>query len=101
MSLTLSTARGKSLSVIAGLSEKSGLIYYDIIVGSNTAQTFSAFLINLKMRCRMPAVIVQDNLTVHKARIVMGIYGPKFQCMFLPTYSSALNPIEKVWNVIK
>ena len=31
----------------------------------------------------------------------MQLYGEGFRHMFLPTYSSVLNPIEKVWNVIK
>ena len=31
----------------------------------------------------------------------MLLYGQGFRHMFLPTYSSVLNPIEKVWNVIK
>ena len=56
----------------------------------------------LKLKCRNdPAVVVQDNLSVHKAGPVMRLYDPGFRHMFLPTYSSVLNPIERVWNVIK
>ena len=42
-----------------------------------------------------------DNLSVHKAKIVLQLFDPHFDVMFLPTYSSQLNPIESVWNVIK
>ena len=101
MSLSLSTMRGKSLTLIAGISEKRGLIHYEVFAGSNTADTFITFLVNLKLRCRQPAVVVQDNLSVHKASKVMQLYGQGFRHMFLPTYSSVLNPIEKVWNIVK
>jgi len=71
MSLSLSTMRSKSLTLVAGISEKRGLIHYEIFAGSNTADTFITFLVNLKLRCRQPAVVVQDNLSVHKASKVI------------------------------
>ena len=32
---------------------------------------------------------------------MLQIYGGTLRPMFLPTYSSVLNPIERVWNVVK
>ena len=75
MTLSLPTMRGKSLTMIGAISEKRGMIHYELFAGSNTAQTFSNFLTKLKLKCRYPAVVVQDNLSVHKARIVMDVYG--------------------------
>jgi len=38
---------------------------------------------------------------VHKAACVLQAYTAAFRPMFLPPYSSVLNPIERVWNMIK
>ena len=102
MTLTLPTERGKSITLIGALSSRRGLVHYSIFEGSNNAETFLDFLQRLKLKCRNdPAVIVQDNLSVHRAGAVMQLYDATFRHMFLPTYSSVLNPIERVWNVIK
>ena len=42
-----------------------------------------------------------DNLSVHKTKIVRELFDDKFVQMFLPPQSCELNPIEKVWNIIK
>ena len=46
-------------------------------------------------------MIVMDNLSVHKSKIVRELFDDNFKQMFLPTQSCELNPIEKVWNIIK
>jgi transposase len=33
--------------------------------------------------------------------MLTGIYDETFKEMFLPTYSSPLNPIEVLWSVVK
>ena len=43
MSLEMPTLRGKNFCVIAGISEKQGLIHHSIIRGSNTKDTFAEF----------------------------------------------------------
>ena len=47
------------------------------------------------------AVVVLDNLAVHRSRKVAEIFDQRFVAMFLPPYSSALNPIERLWAVAK
>ena len=42
-----------------------------------------------------------DNLSVHKAKVVREVFGGAFQQVFLPPQSCNLNPIEKVWNIVK
>jgi transposase len=101
MALTLPTTRGRSITVIGALSEERGLFHCELITETNTAQTFSRFIAGLKQKCRRPTMLVMDNLSVHKARSVMQLYDERFQVMFLPTYSSVLNPIERVWNLMK
>ena len=71
MTLSLPTMRGKSLTMIGAISEKRGMIHYELFAGSNTAESFSNFLTKLKLKCRYPAVVVQDNLSVHKARVTL------------------------------
>jgi len=46
-------------------------------------------------------VVVMDNLTVHKTKAVRELFNVSFRQMFLPPQSCELNPIEKVWNVVK
>ena len=46
-------------------------------------------------------VVVMDNLSVHKTAEVRQLFNKRFSQMFLPPHSCELNPIEKVWNVIK
>lgn len=56
----------------------------------------------MKQKCvELQTIVVLDNLSVHKARPIMQRFDDSFAVKFLTTYSSALNPIEKVWNVVK
>ena len=38
---------------------------------------------------------------MHKTKAVKEFFSHEFQQMFLPPQSCELNPIEKVWNIIK
>ena len=42
-----------------------------------------------------------DNLRVHHAKILSDIYTEDFKELFLPPYSSVLNPIERLWLLFK
>ena len=42
-----------------------------------------------------------DNLRAHKASVMNTEWSPGFERLFLPPYSCALNPIERLWSVIK
>jgi hypothetical protein len=63
--------------------------------------TFLHFILGLKSRCPGPTVVVMDNLSVHKAKVVREVFDAAFQQVFLPPQSCNLNPIEKVWNIVK
>ena len=43
MVLQMPTSRGTSISVIAAISEKQGLVHYKLVSGTNTASTFGDF----------------------------------------------------------
>jgi hypothetical protein len=59
------------MSLLGALSEQRGLFYTEILDQSNTAKTFSQFIAALKKRQRQKTIIVMDNLSVHKAKIVL------------------------------
>ena len=42
-----------------------------------------------------------DNLSVHHSNLIAKEFNLRFIAKFLPTYSCELNPIEKVWNLLK
>jgi hypothetical protein len=44
---------------------------------------------------------VLDNLKVHKSKKLDEIYDTDFKEMLLPPYSCALNPIERLWSLVK
>ena len=47
-------------------------------------------------------IVVMENLSVHHSKIVKEEFDDKwFTCQFLPPQSCELNPIERVWNLIK
>lgn len=102
MRLSLPDSRGSSLTLIGALSEARGLIHFEIVHGSNNAETFEHFVIGLKSKVEKPKTfVVLDNLSVHKAKAVKRHFTWGFEQLFLPPYSCELNPIEHLWNVIK
>lgn len=79
-----------------------GLIHFEIFDESNNSDHFGHFLIALKEKCQGRKVtIVQDNLRIHHSHAVQHIYNKVFTRTMLPTYSSELNPIERLWSVLK
>jgi hypothetical protein len=47
LDLIIPTKRGKSVTVIGALSNKVGMLHYEILTESNTKQTFLNFIIKL------------------------------------------------------
>lgn len=101
MKLSLSKSRGPSITVIGAISELRGLVHYDVFDGSNNGERFKAFLSKLKQKCFGKTVVVLDNLKVHHAKILDQVYDSNFKEMLLPPYSCELNPIERLWSVVK
>jgi hypothetical protein len=78
MTLNLSTVRGKSISLLGALSEQRGLFYTELLDESNTAKTFARFIVALKRRQVRKTVVVMDNLSVHKSKIVLQLFDHNF-----------------------
>ena len=101
MKLCMPKERGPSISVIAGISERIGMVYFDVFAGSNNSDRFLAFLQHLKLHKDGRASVVLDNLRIHKAKKLDEVYDDDFRELYLPPYSSPLNPIERLWAVVK
>ena len=103
MKVQLPKSRGHSICVIGALSYQRGLILTNVFTGSNNTGTFSHFILQLKEICAgTKTVVVMDNLSVHHANDVVKLFDEnEFVAKFLPTYSCDLNPIEKVWHLLK
>ena len=80
-----------------------GLLLTQVFLGSNTVGSFLPFIQKLKQIHPLEKrIVVMDNLSVHHSLIVKREFdGESFQYQFLPPQSCELNPIERVWNLIK
>ncbi len=89
--------------MIGALSVKNGLVLTQVFVGTNTVDSFLPFIKQLKrINPLHKRIVVMDNLSVHHSKIVKEEFDDKwFSCQFLPPQSCELNPIERVWNLIK
>ena len=89
--------------MIGALSIKHGLLLTQVFLGSNTVDSFLPFIQQLKRIHQFEKqIVVMDNHSVHHSRIVKEEFNnPWFHCQFLPPQSCELNPIERVWNIVK
>ena len=88
--------------MIGAVSTNRGLFHTHTFASTNTVVTFLPFLVKLKEKCEgHEVVVVMDNLSVHKTLLVRQLFNTTFRQMFLPPQSCELNPIEKVWNIVK
>ena len=88
--------------MIGALSIHHGLIHTSTFAVSNNTDTFHPFILKLKEKCAdRRCIVVMDNLTVHKSKLISEVFSDDFQQKFLPPQSCKLNPIEKVWNILK
>ena len=59
------------------------------------------FLAKTKEKCQGRTIVVLDNLKIHHSKKMEIVYDTNFKEMLLPPYSSTLNPIERLWSLIK
>ena len=63
--------------MLAGISEKQGLIYYKIIQGSNNTDEFANFIHGLVRKIKGEAVVYMDNFTVHYSKRVRTFFNKR------------------------
>jgi transposase len=77
--------------------------FYSLIFSHSDRQVFQAFLdhANEDMEFERPRnVLILDNASWHKDPAEEMEWG-RFECFYLPPYSPDLNPIERLWLVMK
>ena len=100
--MELHDTKGHSISVKVALSVRHGLLLTHVFQGSNNSYSFLKFIKDLKEKCKDNLTyVVMDNLSVHHSNLIAKEFNLRFIAKFLPTYSCELNPIEKVWNLLK
>jgi putative transposase len=68
------------------------------------SKAFVAFLRQLMSRTAKKIILVLDNYSVHKTKLVRDFvkeHASRLRLVFLPTYSPWLNPIELFWRHLK
>lgn len=94
--------RGSNISLIGALSLE-GLIATMSLPGSVNTEVFMTYVRQILVpQLWRGAIVVMDNLTVHKAdRIREIIQTVGAEVVFLPPYSPDLSPIELCWSKLK
>ena len=93
---------GQNLSVLAAL-DRRGMRAALLMPGATDREVFLLFLEHvLAPQLRPGAVVVMDNLSVHKsAAVAEAVQRAGAQLCYLPPYSPDYNPIERAWSKIK
>jgi transposase len=77
-------------------------VHFEVFVENNNSNLFINFMQAVKSKCQgRRVVVVLDNLKIHHSKKLNEIYTNEFKESFLPTYSSELNPIERLWSIVK
>ena len=102
MKLLLLKTRGHSITIIGAISAERGLVHAEVFPESNDGEKFRNYMLALRSKCEGRRVlVVLDNLRIHHAKILSDVFTSNFQSKFLPPYSSELNPIERLWSLVK
>jgi transposase len=93
--------RGSSFSIVGAISDKIGLVHAKVFKGTNDSNVFLEFINELVRKIKGEAIVYMDNYTVHHAKKVKEMFNVRVVQKFFPAYSCALNPIEKLWHILK
>lgn len=99
------TAYRQQAHLIGGLDWATDQVHV-LPVDRKNSTTFSAFLewLCLDIYPDQPLILVLDNASYHHSANVMALVAllqPRFQVLWLPTYSPDMNPIEPFWLHLK
>ena len=89
--------------MIGALFRKDAKLFYRFARSTNS-EDFLEFLKELNRFIKYPrsTVLVLDNHRAHHAKAVTAWLAEKqYVVLFLPPYSSDLNPIEQIWGIMK
>lgn len=103
--------RGQRVSIL-GVWDLHASFEYALAVGSIDSQRYIAVMDQIAAKAERTfaetqrlTIVVQDNCSIHKSRIVKERWGiwhsQGLVLVFLPPYCSELNPIETQWHQLK
>ena len=99
--INMPSNRGKSITIIGAISEKMGGVHFKIFHGSNNTDTFKEFTRDMLKKIHGQATVFMDNLTAHHTLVVKDMFTERVEQRFIPAYSCAMNPIERLWHLVK
>ena len=77
-------------------------MHFEVFVENKNSDLFMNFIHAVKNKCQgRRVVVILDNLRIHHSKKLNAVYDKDFKEFFLPTYSSELNPIERLWSIVK
>jgi transposase len=99
--VTLNKDRGKSITVIGGISNRWPDLKYTITNKTNTKNVIE-YLQFIRGDVEKGCVMVLDNHTAHHAKGVLGLaFKLGIELLYLPATASELNPVEMMWAYFK
>lgn len=89
-----------------GCFSLEGMYAFIILKGGFTADCFLATVVNILKQYKKEnpfskTLLIMDNATVHKAKLLKNLLWPFQEVLFLPPYTPQLNPIEYSFNKLK
>ena len=103
MKVALPADRGHSVTVLGAISNRGGWLKYRIAESTNKVDVIALIqMIEGQVEDKDETLLVMDN---HSAHHSLDVKDHPADCdipsLFLPVYSSPLNPIEHVWSCFK
>ena len=95
----------KSLALFGAVSINDGALitHFDKTFNAMSFQTFLEKLLRHRRKCKRMVVIL-DNARYHHAQLLKPLLDKRkatLSLVFLPPYSPELNPIERVWKLLR
>lgn len=81
-----------------------GSLHYRLHEGSVTGAVFLKFLEQVTREREGKVIVVADNVSIHKSKLVMGWmaeHEAECEIEFQPTYAPEVNPVELLWAWVK
>ena len=104
--IVLPAIRGNGWTVLAALNTKAEeIIEAEIYEGAATSECIIHFFDNLSTKLKRKTVVILDNASIHKAKIVQEKQqewkAKNLFLQFIPAYCPELNKIEILWKQMK
>jgi transposase len=94
----------KSVGYFGAVRLRDGQLAFQRELERFNAQPFFAFLKRLSARTGRRVIVITDNARYHHAKLHRpwrDQHSEHFALDFLPPYSPKLNPIERVWKLVR